>query len=166
MNTENNSRIWGNQYRRSFSQIFEIQDDISKSITENLRLELTGEDYKRMTKHYTENSEAYKLYLKGRYFYYRSTKEGYNKSLEFFEQAIEMDPNFTLAYAGISYSYSKLGWFNFLPKKTAHEKGVAVAIKGLEIDNTVAEIYVALNSGMAGKEILKVQRMIMKKLCL
>ncbi len=69
VNTENNSRIWGNQYRRSFSQIFEIQDEISKSITENLRLELTGEDYKRMTKRYTENSEAYKLYLKGRYFY-------------------------------------------------------------------------------------------------
>jgi len=144
VNTENNSRIWGNQYRRSFSQIFEIQDEISKAITENLRLKLTGEDYRRMTKRYTENSEAYKLYLKGRYFYYKATNEGYNKGLEFFEQAIEIDPDFTLAYASISYCYYKLGWFNFLPKKTAHEKGVAAATKGLEIDNTVAEIYVAL----------------------
>ena len=144
VNTENNSRIWGNQYRRSFSQIFEIQDDISKSIIENLRLELTGEDYKRMTKRYTENSEAYKLYLRGRYFYNKHSKEGYNKGLEFFEQASEMDPNFALAYAGISNSYFKLGWFNFLPQSTAHEKGVAAAVKGLEIDNTVGEIHVAL----------------------
>jgi serine/threonine protein kinase len=144
VNTENSSRIWGNQYRGSFSQIFEIQDDISKSITENLRLKLTGEDYRRMTKRYTESSEAYKLYLKGRYFYNKHNKEGYNKSLEFFNQAIELDPDFTLAYAGISDSYSKMGYLNFLPKSSAHEKGVAAAMKGLEIDNTVGEIYVAL----------------------
>jgi serine/threonine protein kinase/lipoprotein NlpI len=144
VNTENNSRIWGNQYRRSFFQIFEIQDDISKSITKNLRLELTGEDYKRMTKRYTENSEAYKQYLKGRYFYNKHNIDSYNKGLEFFEQAIEMDPNFALAYAGISDTYSKLGWLNIIPPKDAHEKGVAAAMKGLAIDNTVGEIYVAL----------------------
>ena len=73
VNTENNNRIWGNRYKRAFSEIFEIQDEISKAITENLRLKLTGEDYKRMTKRYTENSEAYKLYLKGRYFYNKHT---------------------------------------------------------------------------------------------
>jgi len=119
VNTENNNLIWGDRYKRAFSEIFEIQDDISEAISENLRLKLTGEDYKRMKKRYTENSEAYKLYLKGRYFYYKATKEAYNKGLEFFGQAIEIDPDFTLAYAGISNCYYKLGWFNFLPYRLA-----------------------------------------------
>jgi len=146
VNARTNSRLWGNQYKRSFSEIFKIQEEISKAITENLRLELTGKDYRRLTKRYTENSEAYKLYLKGRYFHNKHNIESYNKGLEFFEQAIEMDPNFALAYAGISDSYDKLGWLNFYPRKEAHEKGVAAAMKGLEIDNTVAEIYVSLGN--------------------
>ena len=144
VNTENNNRIWGNQYKRAFSEIFEIQDEISEAITENLRLKLTGQDYLRITKRYTENSEAYKQYLKGRYFYNKHNIDSYNKGLEFFEQAIEMDPNFTLAYAGISDTYSKLGWLNIIRPKDAHEKGVTAAMKGLGIDNTVGEIYVAL----------------------
>jgi TolB-like protein len=144
VNTENNNRIWGDQYKRTFSEIFEIQDDISESITENLRLKLTGEDYKRMTKRYTENSEAYKLYLKGRYFYNKHNIESYKKSLEFYEQAIEMDANFALAYAGVSDTYSKLGWLNILPPENAYEKGVTAAMKGLEIDSSVSEIYGAL----------------------
>ncbi|MCK5343006.1 MAG: tetratricopeptide repeat protein, partial [Candidatus Heimdallarchaeota archaeon] len=83
-------------------------------------------------------------YLKGRYFYNKHNIESYKKGLEFFEKAIEMDPDFALAYAGISDAYFKLGWFNILPPKNAHEKGVAAAMKGLEIDDTVCEIYVAL----------------------
>jgi len=97
-----------------------------------------------MTKRYTKNSEAYKLYLKGRYFYNKHNIESYNKGLDFFEQAIEMDPNFALAYAGISDAYFKLGMLNVLPEKNAHKKGVTAAKKGLEIDNTVSEIYAAL----------------------
>jgi len=144
VNTENDNRIWGNRYKRAFSEIFEIQDEISEAITENLRLKLTGEDYNRMTKRYTENSEAYKLYLKGRYFYNKHNIESYNQGLDFFEQAIEMDPDFALAYAGISDVYFKLGMLNVLPEKSAHKKGVAAAKKGLEIDNSVSEIYAAL----------------------
>jgi len=144
VNTENNNLIWGNRYERAFSDIFEIQDDISEAITENLRLKLTGEDYKRMTKRYTENSEAYKLYLKGRYFYNKHNIESYNKGLEFFKQAIKIDPDFALAYAGISDVYFKLGWLNILPPKNAHKMGVAAAMTGLKIDNTVSEIFAAL----------------------
>jgi tetratricopeptide (TPR) repeat protein len=144
VNAETNTRIWGNRYQRTFSEIFEIQDEISKSITENLRLELSGEDYNRLTKRYTENSEAYKLYLKGRYFYTKHNVESYHKSLEYYQQAIETDQNFALAYAGISDVYSKLGWVYILPRKTAHERGMAAAMKGLEIDDTIGEIYVAL----------------------
>jgi len=144
VNTENSNRIWGNQYKRSFSEIFRIQDEISKSISENLRLELSGEDYTRLTKRYTKNSEAYKLYLKGRYFYNKHNIESYYKGLEFYEQAIKIDSDFALAYAGISDVYFKLGMFDVLPAKNAHKKGVAAAMKGLEIDNTVSEIYAAL----------------------
>jgi serine/threonine-protein kinase len=107
-------------------------------------LELSGDDFRRLTKRYTEDSEAYKLYLQGKYFYNKHNIDSYNKSLEFYEQAIEKDPYFALAFAGISDVYSKLGWLNILPRKTAHEKGVAAAMRGLEIDNTVGEIYVAL----------------------
>jgi serine/threonine-protein kinase len=144
VNTENSSRIWGNQYKRAFSKIFEIQDEISQSISENLRLKLSGEDHTRLTKRYTENSEAYKLYLKGRYFYNKHNIESYYKGLAFYEQAIEIDPEFALAYAGVSDVYFKLGMFEVLPAKNAHQKGVAAAMKGLEIDNMVSEIYVAL----------------------
>jgi serine/threonine protein kinase/Tfp pilus assembly protein PilF len=144
VNTENNNLIWGDRYKRAFSEIFEVQDEISEAITQNLRLKLTGEDYKHMTKRYTKNSEAYKLYLKGRYFYNKHNIESYKKGLEFFEKAIEMDPDFALAYAGISDAYFKLGWLNIIPPKDAHEKGVAIAKKGLKIDSSVSEIYVAL----------------------
>ena len=131
------------------SQIFDrlppnFCGQISKAITENLRLKISGEDYENMTKRYTDNSEAYRLYLKGKYFYYKQTEDELHKSIEFFQEAIRKDPEFALAYAGICYSYYSLGWFNFIPKKTAYEKGMLAALKALEIDNTVGEAHAAL----------------------
>ena len=146
VNVEENSRIWGNQYKRSITEIQEIQNEISTAITENLRLELKGDDYQRMTKQYTENSEAYQLYLKGRYFTHKETEEGLKKGLEFYQQAVEKDPEFALAYAGMSDTYKSLGWFNFTSQKTAYENGVSAALRALEIDDSLGDAYAALAS--------------------
>jgi len=146
VNTETNSRLWGDQYKRSVTEIFKIQDEISKAIIDNLRLKLTGDEYQRVAKRYTENTEAYQLYLKGRFFANKFTEESLNKSIEFYQQAIDQDPEYALAYVALSITYSNLGWFNYIPPKTAYEKGIAAAVKALEIDNTLGGAYAAIAS--------------------
>src|SRR4030095_9505772 len=114
------SQLWGEQYHRKFSDVLAVQVEIAKQISEGLRLKLTGEEQKRLTRHHTENAEAYQLYLKGRYYWNKRTAESLNKGIEYFQQAIDKDPNYALAYAGLSDSYSLLGSAigGFSPKET------------------------------------------------
>src|SRR5205085_11689100 len=102
------SQLWGEQYTRTFSDILELQEEIARQISEKLRLRLTGREKKQLSKRVTENSEAYKIYLKGRYYWNRRTEEGLKKGIEFFEEAIRLDGQFALAYAGLADCYSLL----------------------------------------------------------
>jgi serine/threonine protein kinase/tetratricopeptide (TPR) repeat protein len=138
------SRLWGEQYDRKPGDIFAIQDEISKEISGKLRLRLTPAEKKRLTKHQTDDPEAYRLYLKGRHHWNKWTEEGFYKAIECFQQAVEKDPTYALAYAGLADSYVLQGWNSFLPPKDAFPKGKAAAMRALRLDPDLGEAHTSL----------------------
>jgi TolB-like protein/Tfp pilus assembly protein PilF len=137
------SQIWGEQYNRPASDIFAVQEEIAREVSEKLRLKLTSEERLRLSKRYTANTEAYHLYLKGRHLLTRHTRELSVKALEFFERAIEVDPNYALAYAGIADAYFSLSAVH-LPPKTALPLAKAAATKAIEIDDELADAHISM----------------------
>jgi serine/threonine protein kinase/TolB-like protein/Flp pilus assembly protein TadD len=144
VNVEDGSAIWGDQYARPFSDILELQNEISTTISAKLRLKVTGEDEERLNRRYTENVEAYQLYLKGRYFWAKRTRDGLRKGVEYFKQAIDLDPLYALAYAGLCDAYSFLGLHRVIAPHEILPKARAAAVKSLQIDESLAEGYSAL----------------------
>ena len=139
------SQLWGEQYNRKPGDILAVQQDIATNIAEKSRLRLTREEQKRLTKRYTENTEAYQLYLKGRYFLSKRTEEGIQKGIEYFQQAVALDPNYAFAFAGLADSYMALGGdTGFLSPQEFLPRVKAAAIKAMEIDETVAEAHTSL----------------------
>ena len=146
VDVRNNSHLWGEQYNRKLSDILAVQAEISREISEKLRLRLTGEQQKRLVNRYTDNADAYQLYLKGRYYWNRRTEEGIKRGVEYFGQAIERDPNYALAYAGIADCYTQLGT-NISGGLASHDvmpKAKQAAMKALQIDDTLAEAHTSL----------------------
>ncbi len=135
------SQLWGAQYDRKPGDIFVVQDEISSEISGKLRLQLTRAEKKQLTKRHTENVEAYRLYLKGRHHWNRWTEEGFYKAIEHFQQAVENDPSYALAYAGLADCYVLLGWNSYLPPKEAFPKGKAAAKAALQFDPDLAEAH-------------------------
>jgi tetratricopeptide (TPR) repeat protein len=128
------------------ADLLQTQRDIAREIVDKLRLKVSGEE-KALAKHYTQSNEAYQLYLKGRFQWNKRSREGFQKALEYFQQAIERDPNFALAYAGLADTYSLAGISVIGGVMTPNEslpKAKAFAIKALEIDETLAEPFVSL----------------------
>ena len=144
IDVRDNHRLWGEQYKKKVSDILTVQDEISKEISEKLRIKLTGEDQKRLTKRYTDNFEAYQLYWKGRYYWNKRTDEGLKKGIEYFEQAIDLDPSYALAYAGLADSYNLLVVYDVFSSREAFPLAKAAATKALEIDDTLAEAHTSL----------------------
>lgn len=136
------SQLWGEQYRRRVTDIFELQDEIAEEISEKLRLQLTGEEKQKLVKRYTDNTEAYQLYLKGRYYVHKRTPEWIRKGIEDFQQAIDLDPNYALAYAGLAEAYGFLASSTGgQPPRDAYPMAKAAAAKALELDDTLGEAY-------------------------
>jgi eukaryotic-like serine/threonine-protein kinase len=138
------SQLWGAQYDRKPGDIFAIQDDISNEMSEKLRLKLTRAEKKRLTKRQTEDAEAYRLYLKGRHHWNRWTEDGFYKAIEYFQQAVEKDPGYALAYTGLADSYVLLGWNSYLPPKDAFPKGKMAAMAALRLDPDLGEAHTPL----------------------
>lgn len=138
------SQLWGAQYDRKTGDIFLVQDEISSEISGKLRLRLTRAEKKQLTKHHTQNAEAYRLYLKGRHHWNRWTEEGFYKAIEHFQQAVENDSSYALAYAGLADCYVLLGWNSYLPPKDAFPKGKAAAKAALQLDPDLAEAHTPL----------------------
>jgi serine/threonine protein kinase/tetratricopeptide (TPR) repeat protein len=132
--------LWGQQYNRRLSDIFAVQEDIAREITEKLRLKLTGDEQRSVTRRYTENVEAYQLYLKCRYHWNRGSGDELEKSLQFCQQAIEKDPNYAPAYFGMADDYALLGWIGYPPTEFL-PKAKAQLAKALEIDDTLAQAH-------------------------
>jgi tetratricopeptide (TPR) repeat protein len=146
VDVRNNKLLWGEQYDRKMSDLLATQREIAREIVEKLRLKVSGEE-QGLAKHYTESNEAYQLYLRGRFYWNKRTEEGMRKSLEYYQQAIQTDPNFALAYSGVADAYDLLGASDAtgaMPPDEAMPKAKAAALKALEIDNTLAEPHVSL----------------------
>ncbi|HEX8142822.1 MAG TPA: protein kinase [Pyrinomonadaceae bacterium] len=137
------THLWGEQYRRKPADIFEVQEEIAREISRNLQIKLSGAEKRLLAKRYTDNAEAYRLYLKGRYCLSKMTKESLHSGIRFFNQAIEIDPGYALAHAGLADAHYRLSGA-YLPPKEAMPLAKAAAIRALEIDETLAEAHASL----------------------
>ncbi len=144
LNVKEGSQVWGEQYKRKSADIFEVQEEIAQEVSEKLQLRLTGEQRRQLTKRYTEDTEAYHLYLKGRYFWNKRTGEALNTGIEFFQKAIAKDPDYALAYTGLADSYAIIPFYSNIPPKPAFEEAKKATAKALEIDDTLAEAHASL----------------------
>jgi serine/threonine protein kinase/tetratricopeptide (TPR) repeat protein len=139
------SQLWGDQYSQKLSDILGIQEQISKAIANHLKIELTGAEQQQLAKRDTQNVEAYQLYLRGRYFWNKRTNDGVKQGLAYFQQAIEKDPQYALAYAGVADSYAVGdGGYLGLSAHEARPKAKAAALKALELDDSLAEAHTTL----------------------
>jgi len=154
VNVADGSQLWGQHYNRRLADIFVIEEEISREISDKLRLKLTGDEQKRLAKRHTDNIEAYHAYLKGRYYWNKRTDKDVRRGLDYFKQAIDRDPCYALAYAGLADSYIILGSFGLssLSPGEAFPKAKAAAVKALEIDDTLAEAHASLANALAQYE--------------
>ena len=141
---KDNRQIWGNRYTRRKADLLAAQQEISREVSEKLRVKVTGEDKQRLAKRTTGNTEAYQLYLQGRYQWNKRTLDGIEQSIDDFQEALHKDPRYALAYAGQADAYALLADFNILPAKEVMPKLKAAAGKALELDETLAEAHTSL----------------------
>ncbi len=136
--------LWASSYERDLSNILALQSEVARAIAREIKIKLTPREQARLASPRPVNTEVYQLYLRGRYHWNQRTQEGFKKGLEFFEQALETDPTYPLAYAGLAETYSLLANYFFLPPQEAFPRAKAAATKALEIDDTLAEAHTSL----------------------
>ena len=144
VDARSNRQIWGEQYNRKLADILKVQEEMSREISDKLRLRLTGEEKQRLARRPTENTEAYQLYLQGRYQWNKRTLEGMQQGIDFFQQAIAKDSRYALAYAGLADAYALLADYHVLPAKEVMPRAKTAAMKALEIDDSLAEAHASL----------------------
>ena len=144
MDVNSGTQLWGDEYDRKFSDILSVQKEIAKEISEKLSLKLTGDDKTRLTRTYTSNTEAYRLYLQGRYYWNKRNEASLRKSLEYYEQAIQLDPNYAIAYAGLAETYDTATGLGVGPPGEMLPKAIEAATKALALDENLAQAHAAL----------------------
>jgi TolB-like protein/Tfp pilus assembly protein PilF len=138
------TQLWGERYSRKIADIFELEEEIARKISESLRMKLSGEEKNRLSKRLTENTEAYQLYLRGRYHWTRRTPDHAKKGLEAFQKAIAKDPAYALAYSGLADCYSILAAYALLPARDAYARAKAAAVADVAFDEELAEAHTSL----------------------
>ena len=138
--------LWAETYRGTMEDIFEIQEKVAAEIVQALQLRLSPDEEQILKKRFTENTEAYQLYLQGRFFWNKRSEESLKTAITYFEKAIEKDPRYALAWAGIADSYSLLGEYGNIPRKEIYPKAEAAVNKALEIDDRLAEVHTSFAS--------------------
>lgn len=136
--------LWADRFDQHVTDIFEIEDSISEQVAQALAFKLTGSDKDRLTRRYTDNFEAYQLYLKGRYHWAKRIASATRVAAEQFKAAIDLDPSYTLAYAGFADCYAQLGWLRLLAPSEAFTVAKAAAVRALELDPLLAEAHASL----------------------
>jgi DNA-binding winged helix-turn-helix (wHTH) protein/tetratricopeptide (TPR) repeat protein len=136
--------LWAGKFDEEFTDVFAVQDTISEKVASALALGLSQEERRKLTQRYTDSVEAYHCYLKGRYHIGKATRQAITKGIEFFQQAIDADPTYALAYAGVAESYRRLPITSDVDPKEAFPKAKAAAIKALEIDRNISDAHMAL----------------------
>jgi TolB-like protein/Flp pilus assembly protein TadD len=137
--------LWGEQYNRRLADLLAVQSDIASEISQRVRWRPTSEQRQKLAKGPTENPEAYQLYLKGRFFTFKQTKEGLEKGLDYFNQAIAIDPNYALAYTGVGFYYNAMSGSD-MSSNEAMPKAREAARKALALDETVSDAHLLLGS--------------------
>lgn len=139
IDVRDNSILWAGRYNRSIDDLATVEDEISQSVAEKLEARLTGAEHTPLPKRIKQDPEAYRLYLKGRYYWNKRTGDAVKKGLDYFKQAIEIDPGFALAYAGIADSYAMSVFNIMISPRDGLPKARAAATRALELDDSLAE---------------------------
>ena len=143
-----NHHIWGDQYSRRLADLISVEQEIAQDVTEQLRVKLTGGQREALAKRYTQDTEAYQLYLKGRFHWNKRTIPGFQTAVGYFQQAIGKDPSYALAYAGLADCYILLGVYEDIPIRDAYPLGKAAALKAIQLDEQLGEAHASLARGI------------------
>jgi serine/threonine protein kinase/Tfp pilus assembly protein PilF len=144
VNMADGSHVWSERYDRQLIDVFSIQDEIAVKIVEKMKISLGKQERDLITKRYTYNTEAYNLYLKGRYYWNQFSEYGYNMGLEYFQKAIDLDPRFALAFAGMANCYAFLAWYYYADPVQAFTRARETALTALSMDEQLSEAHSAL----------------------
>ncbi len=136
--------LWAENYSGTMGQIFDFQESVASRIVKALKMRLTPGERKNLKRRATENTEAFQLYLKGRFFWGKRSQEGIRTAIRYFEEAIGVDPKYAPAWAGIADSYNLMGEFGSIPRKEISSKAMAAATKAVALDNQLAEAHTSL----------------------
>jgi len=138
--------LWSEKFDRNLEDIFAIQDEISLAIVENLKVKLLKGERAKLVKRRASDPNSYNLYLKGRFFFNQRKETSVKRSIQYYSQALEIDPDFALAYIGLAESYEVLGERRVLPRDTAFKQARSAAMTALQIDDTLSEVHVTLGT--------------------
>lgn len=148
----NDKHLWSDEYTFQLRNVFTIQSEISQQIAHKLNTVISPKEIDQIDKKPTENIEAYNFYLQGRFFWHQRTEKDLNKSLHYFNQALEQDSTYALAYAGLADTYYMMAWWGGIPKNEGFEKGKEFVLKALSIDNNMSEAHATLGAIANWKE--------------
>jgi TolB-like protein/Tfp pilus assembly protein PilF len=138
------AQLWGEHYNRPLSDIFQVQEEMAEDIARSLRLQLTGKQRERLLRRETHDTDAYQAYLKGRFYWNKRTADGFRSAVTHFQDAIELDPNYALAYAGLADTYNVFGYYNIQAPADSYPRAKAAAARALDIDDKLAEAHASL----------------------
>ncbi len=144
VNVADGCQLWSERYDREMEDIFSIQEGISLAIVDALRLRVLGDERDRLLKRRTENPEAHNLYLKGRFFWNKRTEAEMRRSVEYFQEAVETDPEFALAYSGMADAYVTMGFYGYLSQEEVSIEAKNAVRRALELDSTLGEAHASL----------------------
>ncbi|NOQ92644.1 MAG: helix-turn-helix domain-containing protein [Flavobacteriaceae bacterium] len=144
IDAKKDKHIWSKKFEKEFKNIFTLESEIAKEIATKLKTTLTPAKIKQIETNPTENLEAYKLYLKGRFYWHLRTEKDLNNSIYYFNKALELDSSYALAYAGLANNYFVMAWWGWYPKYDGFDKTEKLAIKSLSIDNNISEAHTIL----------------------
>ncbi|HEX9422260.1 MAG TPA: protein kinase [Pyrinomonadaceae bacterium] len=144
VDTRTGNQLWGEQYSRKQADLISLQNEVGRDVASKLRTRLSGSDEQKVATNYTQNAEAYQLYLQGRFFWNKRSDEAIRKSIEYFQQAIAKDPNYALGYAGLSDGYVLQTYYGFAPAREALPKAKEAARKAVALGDNLAESHTSL----------------------
>ena len=152
VDTQTGNQIWGEQYNRKTTDLVSLQSEIARDVTSKLKTKLSGADEHKLAKTYTTDSEAYQLYLKGKFYWNKRTGAALKQAVEFYNQAIEKDPTYALAYSGLAETYVLFSSYDVAPANDSMPQAKAAALRALEIDEQLAEAHTALGFYLSNYE--------------
>jgi TolB-like protein/Tfp pilus assembly protein PilF len=153
LNAATDAHLWGETYDRKLTDVFAAESDIARAIADTLRAKLTGSEQNALAARPTENTEAHQLYLRGRYFWNKRTGADFKKAIGYFNQAIDKDPNYALAYAGLADAYVLLSAYAEASPKDSLPQAKAAAAKALELDSTLGEAHATLGNALIAYDL-------------